>query len=133
MLTAEQIQTVINGTKSVADVLAGVSSELIAESLNLFMVSSALSILKFSGVFLLYFILKKYLNYLKEADVASEPVFKGLNLFILITSLIYFFTSSYPHVETIVKIQVAPKLFLLEKANDLVGIVKTRTNESNKE
>lgn len=131
MITPEQVQTIINGTKSVAEVLANVSSELVAESLNLFLVSSLLSILKFSGVFLLYLILRKYLGYLKESNNTTEPIYKGINLFILITSMLYFFSSSYSHIETIVKIQVAPKLFLLEKVNDIAGLVNSKKVDKN--
>jgi hypothetical protein len=112
------------GSKSIAEVLSGVSSELAAEAINLYLLTAALSILKYSGIFLLYFILKKYLGYLKEASLISESIFKGLNLFIIMSSMIYFFNSSYPHLETIIKIQVAPKIFLLQKGTEIVRGLK---------
>jgi len=96
MITAELIDSIVAGSKSVAEVLSGVSSELVAEALNLYLLTSVLNILKFSGIFLLFFILKKYLGYLKESNLITEAINKGLSLFIIVSSMMYFFTSSYP-------------------------------------
>ena len=124
MITVEQIDALVKGSKEVAGVLTGVTNELTAEAMNLFLVTSSLQILKFGGIFVLFFILKKYLSYLKETDVTTEPIHKGISLFLLVTSFAYFFVMSFPHLETIIKINVAPKIFLLQKGKELIEGLK---------
>lgn len=118
-VTKEQVQELIKGSESVAGVLKGSVAELSSEAINLFIVNSLIEIMKFAVVFVIFFIVKKYVDVMLQTT-ENKKYFSALKTTALVLSLVYFTFSSVPHVKDIAKAMVAPKLFLAEKAKDLV-------------
>lgn len=121
IITKETVVAAIEGTKSIANVMSGVGTELMNEALNLFIMESVLGILKFGAVFVVFFIVKKYLDLMIESsqDDKSKDRMKAFKTLALVASIIFFTAKSFPHIEQIGKALVSPKIFLLEKANQL--------------
>ncbi len=122
IINPETVQNLIKGGENVAKVMVGTANELTTEAINLFIVDSVLSILKFSVVFVIFFIVKKYCDTITDDN--NKKLFKAFKTTALVLSLIFFTTQSFPHIQTIVKALVAPKIFLLEKAKDVVKDIK---------
>lgn len=121
IITKETVVAAVEGTKSIANVMSGVGTELMNEALNLFIMESVLGILKFGAVFVVFFIVKKYLDLMIESsqDDKSKDRVKAFKTLALVASIIFFTAKSFPHIEQIGKALVSPKIFLLEKANQL--------------
>lgn len=116
LFTDEQLKTLVSGGQSVAEVLAGVSAELIDEALNWYIMLGVLAILKYAAVFVIYAILRGYLKYIAE----EFPKVKELGSRVLLaSSIVYFVVMSYPSIVSVTKALVAPKIFLIEKANEI--------------
>lgn len=120
IITKETLDTVIKGGESIAKVLSGTATDLMNEAIALFLVDSVLSIVKFAAVFVVFFIVKKYCDVAAEASgERSKQKFNAFKTSALVASIIFFTASSFPHIRQIGKAMVAPKMFLLEKANEL--------------
>lgn len=116
VVSPETIDKIIAGGESLAKVAGGSASELTAEAINLFIIDSTLSILKFSVVFVVFYIVKRYCEALMtSAKPDQKNLFKAMKTLTLILSLVYFTSSSVPHLQDIAKALVAPKIFLMEK------------------
>jgi hypothetical protein len=120
ILTTEVVQEFVKGAKSLTDVTAGLSTELMNEAINLFIVESALNILKFSAVFVVFYIVKRYIDVMMNSNKEKEGMFKALKTCALIGSIIFFTAQSFPHIQEMTKALVAPKIFLLEKGASLI-------------
>lgn len=118
LITKETLETAIKGGESIAKVLSGTATELMNEAVNLFIMESVLGVLKFSAVFVVFFIVKKYCDTMAEAS-ENKNTFKAFKTASLVCAIIFFTASSFPHIQQIGKALVAPKIFLLEKANEL--------------
>jgi hypothetical protein len=116
LVSQETLNQLIQGSESLLKVAAGTSTVLMNEAINLFIVEAVLSILKFSVIFVIFFIVKKYCDTMMGADSEKNGLFKAFKTTALVLSLIFFTTQSFPHVLTISKALVAPKIFLLEKS-----------------
>lgn len=114
----DTLEKIIHGAESVSKVAGGVATELTAEAINLFIIESALSVLKFSVVFVIFFIVKKYCDAMSSDS--NVKLFKAFKTTALVLSLVFFTTQSFPHITQICKALVAPKIFLMEKTVDLV-------------
>lgn len=119
LITKETVQALVDGGKSIAQVTTGAASELMDEAIKLFIFSSILGVLRVAAVFIVFLIVKKYLDSAMEAYKEKELMFKALKTTALVASIIYFTAASFPHLLNIGKAMVAPKIFLLEKANEL--------------
>jgi hypothetical protein len=119
LITQETVQTLIDGGKSIAKVASGAASELMDEAIRLFIFSSILGVLRVAAVFIVFLIVKKYLDAAMEVSKDKELMFKALKTTALVASIIYFTAASYPHLQNIGKAMVSPQIFLLEKANEL--------------
>jgi hypothetical protein len=121
LITKQTVDAAINGGKSIATVMAGVGNDLINETLNLFILEAALGILKFAAVFVVFFIVKKYISTMIESstDEKEKQLANAFKTSALVASIIFFTAKSFPHVQDIGKALVAPKVFLLQKANEL--------------
>lgn len=119
IISEEVIKQFIQGADSVVKVTAGVSTELINEAINLFLVESALAVLKFSAVFVVFYIIKRYLDVMMESNVATAGMFKAFKTCALVGSIIFFTSQSFPHITSMAKALVAPKIFLMEKGSEL--------------
>lgn len=116
IVTPEVVDKIIKGGENLAKVAAGSTNELVSEAVNLFIIDSVLSILKFSVVFIIFYIVKRYVDVLMQ-DCKRENInlFKALKTTALVLSLIFFTSQSFPHIQQVAKALVAPKLFLAEK------------------
>jgi hypothetical protein len=119
LVSEEVVKQFVQGAESVLKVTAGVSTELINEAINLFIIESVLSIIKFGAVFVVFYIVKRYLDVMTEANKTNEGVFKALKTSALVGSIIFFTASSFPHLMNMTKALVAPKIFLMEKGAEL--------------
>lgn len=119
IVTDETLKKLIDGGESVAKVVAGSATALTNEAINLFIIESVLSVLKFSVVFVIFFIVKKYCDAM-AGDEKNNKMFKSFKTTALVLSLIFFTTQSFPHITSIAKALVAPKIFLMEKAAAMV-------------
>lgn len=119
LVSEEVIKQFVQGAESVVKVTAGVSAELINEAINLFIIESALQILKFSAVFVVFYIIKRYLDVMMEANSKDVNMFKAFKTCALVGSIIFFTAQSFPHIISMSKAIVAPKIFLMEKGADL--------------
>lgn len=122
MLVDEQtLKHFAEGAESVVRVTAGVSTELVNEAINLFIIESALNILKFAAVFVVFFIVKKYLDTMMAAsEDKNKGLFKSFKTTALVLTIIFFTTQSFPHITEMCKAIVAPKIFLLQKGSELL-------------
>ena len=119
LITKETVETALKGGESIAKVMAGTATELMNEAVNLFIMESALSILKFAAVFVVFVIVKKYFDTIAEGAPEKAAIMKACKVSTLIASIIFFTAMSFPHITQIGKAMVAPKLFLVEKAREL--------------
>lgn len=123
IISEEVLKTFITGAESVVKLTAGVSTELINEAVNLFIVESVLSVLKFGAVFVIFYIVKRYLDVMMESykdQKEKEGMFKALKTSALVASIIFFTSQSFPHLINMSKALVAPKIFLMEKGSELL-------------
>lgn len=121
LIKEETLKGLIEGSKDIAHVVSGSATELTNEAINLFIIESVLSILKFAVVFVIFFIVKKYCDTMMTASGnENSGMFKAFKTTALVLSLIFFTTQSFPHVVVISKAIVAPKIFLAEKAAEFV-------------
>ena len=121
LIKKETIDAAIEGGKSIAGLMSGIGTDLVNETINLFILEASLGILKFASVFVVFFIVKKYIDTM-IASTVEEKDKKVANAFktsALVLSIVFFTAKSFPHIESIGKALVAPKVFLLEKANQL--------------
>lgn len=116
LVKQETLEALVKGGENIVKVASGAATELTNEAINIFLVTSALAILKFAVVFVIFFIVKKYCDAMAADYVENKKLFKALKTTALVLSLIFFTTQSFPHVVTICKALVAPKIFLMEKA-----------------
>lgn len=120
-ITKEVLQGLLQGGENVAKVAVGTAKDLTNEAINLFIIDSLLSILKFSVVFIIFYIVKRYCEAMStDATPQSKNVIKAFKTTALVLSLIFFTTQSFPHLQVITKALVAPKIFLIEKTADFV-------------
>lgn len=121
LITKETMETMIEGVKSITGVAAGVGAELINETINLFILESVLGILKFASVFVVFFIVNKYINAMvdNESKAKDKSIAKSFKTSALILSIIFFTTKSFPHIENIGKALVSPTIFLAQKTLEL--------------
>lgn len=117
IITKEVTDKLIDGSKSVADVIIGATKELSNEAVNLFIVQSFLAILKYAVVFVVFFVVKKYLDTIM--DETNDKIIKSFKTMAICISLTFFAYKSFPHLQDIAKAFVAPNIFLAEKAIDL--------------
>lgn len=119
IIKSETIEGLVRGAEGVAKLASGAANELTTEAINLFIVESTLSVLKFSVVFVIFFIVKKYCDSMAAASPGNKTLFGAFKTTALVLSLVFFSTQSFPHIISISKALVAPKIFLLEKAVEM--------------
>lgn len=119
LVSKEQVEELVKGSESIAGVLKGSVSELSSEAINLFIVNSVIEIMKFAVVFVIFFIVKRYVDVMLQTS-ENKKYFTALKTTALVLSLTYFTYSSVPHLKDIAKAMVAPKIFLAEKAKEML-------------
>lgn len=123
MVSKENIEALATGVKSVASVAAGTASKLTAEALNLFIIDSTLQVMKFAAVFIIFYMVKRFIDFL-SATGFSETKARALKLSLLILSITFFTTQSIPHLTEIAKACVSPNIFLAEKGTAYIERLK---------
>lgn len=110
-------QQLLEGIKGAIELAGKGTTALMDEALNLFIVLSILDILKFGAVFVVFFVVRKYLSTVAEAtkDAKAKRLAKAAQVAGLVLSIVFFVAHSYGAVVNIAKIMVAPNIFLLEK------------------
>jgi hypothetical protein len=127
LITQETLNKLIQGGESITKVAAGTATELTNEAINLFIVSSLLAVLKFSVVFIIFFIVKKYCDTMTAAaEKEQQSLFKAFKTTALVLSLVFFTYKSFPCITDVAKALVAPKIFLMEKTAEFT---KNTTND----
>lgn len=116
-MNKELVEGLLAGAKNLTEVTTGLASDLIAETINLYIFLGILSVIKFASVFIIYFILKKYVKMLPDEYATFK---KSASAFLIVSSLIFFVYKSFPHLEDIAKATVAPKIFLIQKGSELL-------------
>lgn len=119
LVTQETLNKIITGGENIAKVAGGVATQLTNEAINLFIVSSVLAVLKFSVVFVIFFIVKKYCDTMASVSKTESGMFKAFKTSALVLSLVFFTTKSFPYITDIAKALVAPKIFLMEKTAEI--------------
>lgn len=114
MVTKENVENLARGVKNVAEVTTGAASQLTAEAINLFIIESSLQVLKFASVFIIFYMVKRFIDFLKDSGF-SVTKSRALKLSLLILSIVFFTTQTTPHLTEIAKALVAPNIFLAEK------------------
>lgn len=119
-------EAVLEGMKGVLELATKGTTHLMDEALNLFIVLSVLDILKFGVVFVIFFVVKKYLGAISDASESDKTkrMVKSAQVAGFILSLVFFVGHSYGAVVNIAKIMVAPNIFLMEKGYKIVQDVK---------
>lgn len=121
-------EELLNGLKGVFELAKGGSTELMDEALNLFIVLSVLDILKYASVFIVFYVVKRFLDTVGEAsgDDKTKRLVYSAKTAGLVASIIFFVAHSYSGVVNMAKVTVAPKIFLMEKGYDLYKDVKSK-------
>jgi len=119
-------ESVLQGIKGVLELAGKGTTQLMDEALNLFIVLSILDILKFAVVFVIFYVVKKFLSTIGEAseEGKTKRLVKSAQVAGFILSLVFFVAHSYGAVVNIAKIMVAPNIFLIEKGYKVVEDVK---------
>lgn len=119
-------EKLLEGMKGMMELAGKGATDLMDEALNLFIVLSILDILKFASVFVVFFIVKKYLDTVKSASDSEKTkrLAHSAQVAGLILSIIFFVSHSYSGAVSITKALVAPKIFLMEKGYHMVKEVK---------
>lgn len=114
------------GIKGVMELAGKGTTQLMDEALNLFIVLSILDILKFGVVFVVFFVVKKYLSIISDAneDPKTKRLTRSAQTASFILALVFFVAHSYGAVVNVAKIMVAPNIFLIEKGYKVVQEVR---------
>lgn len=115
-MNEQVVNMVLQLTKDYSEATKGLASSLIDEAVRLYLFIGILAVLKYAAIFVLYAIIRKYLLTLPKEH---ENVRKAGLTTILLVSLFSFVMFSYPHFEGIVKVLVAPKIFIATKGVEL--------------
>lgn len=119
-------ESILEGIKGVMELAGKGTTHLMDEALNLFIVLSILDILKFGVVFVIFFVVKKFLSTIGEAsdNAKTKRLVTSAQVAGFVLSLVFFVAHSYAGVVNIAKIMVAPNIFLMEKGYKVVLDVK---------
>lgn len=120
LVSEEMMKELVKGAESIGKVSSGMANDLMNEAINLFIIEGVLSILKFSVVFVIFLIVKKYLDTMAEMYKERIGMFKAFKTTALVMALVYFSVNSFPHIMSISKALVAPKIYLMEKTKEMV-------------
>jgi hypothetical protein len=119
-------EQLLEGMKGILELAGKGATDLMDEALNLFVVLSILDILKFASVFVIFYIVKKYLDTIMAATESEKTkrLAHSAKVAGLILSIIFFVSHSYDGAVSITKALVAPKIFLLEKGYGVAKEIK---------
>lgn len=120
IITEETLNTVVAGTKGMAEILKAGATTLTDETIKLYIFYGIMGVLKALAVFVVFGIVVKFLSTVDKANESPSKMIKGMKTTALILSIVYFTANSMPHLLDIGKAMVAPNLFLMEKSAALL-------------
>lgn len=119
-------QEVLQGAQGLLELAKNGATELVDEAIRLFMVLAVLDILKFASIFVMFYIVKKFLDTISSAadnEKTKRLVYSAKTLS-LILSIWFFVAHSYGGLVELAKLTVAPNLVLMEKGYNVVKEIK---------
>lgn len=121
-------EQLLKGMEGIMELAGKGATHLMDEALNLFIVLSILHILKFAVVFVVFFVVKKYLDTIAGAtsDDKTKRLVQSAKTAAFILSLVFFVAHSYAGVVNIAKIMVAPNIFLMEQGYKVIKEVEKK-------
>lgn len=121
MVTKETLELVKDGAKGAVELVTQGTTVLVNETINLYLFYGVLGLLKAGVVFVVYFIVKKFIDAMLEtANPQEANKLKALKSTAIVISLIFFTAKSMPYIHDMGKALVAPNLFLAEKAAEIL-------------
>lgn len=113
------------GAKQVVDSSISGVNKLTSEAINLFIFQGLIHILYWCTIFVLFYIVKKYVDFLQLGGMAEKKA-RAIKTCMLIISLSFFATQTMPHLMSITEAIVAPNIYVLKKgaefAKDFQGV-----------
>ena len=122
-VSREVVKSIGTGAKQVMDTTISGVNALTTEAINLFIFKSLIEILGYSVVFIIFFIVKKYIDFLQLAGF-DEKKSKALKTSALILSLTFFSMKTMPHLQSITEALVAPNIFVMKKGAEYIKEIK---------
>lgn len=123
-MTEEVVKGVVNGVKETVPLLTELATDLTTEAINLFIFIGVLGILKAASVFVIYFIIRKYITSVQDVNAENQTLINALKTLLSVISIVIFVCFSYPHLVNIGKALIAPKLFIAEKSAEILNLTK---------
>ncbi len=118
-VSSDVVKSIGVGAKQVFDTTVTGVNALTTEAINLFIFQGLIHILYYSVIFVVFYIVKKYVDFLKEAGMEEKKA-KALKTSALIISLAFFSTQTMPHMMAITEALVAPNIFVMKKGAEYV-------------
>lgn len=114
VVSSELLKSLGTGAKQVVDSSISGVNKLTTEAINLFIFKGLINILYFSVIFIVFYIVKRYIDFLHEAGMDIKKS-KALKTSALILTLVFFATQTMPHMMSIAEAIVAPNVFIMKK------------------
>lgn len=117
-MTEQMLELLKNGGAGMMELAKTGSTVLVDEVIRLYIFFGIMGVLKASVVFIILFVLNKFLTTIQDVD--NIRFVKAGKVSLLVLSMVYFTMNAFPHLSDMGKALVAPNLFLIEKGVDLV-------------
>lgn len=114
LVSSELLKSLGTGAKQVLDSSVSGVNKLTTEAVNLFIFKGLISILYYAVIFIVFYIVKRYIDFLQEAGM-DEKKSRALKTSALIITLAFFATQTMPHMMSIAEAVVAPNVFIAKK------------------
>jgi hypothetical protein len=114
IVTSEVVKSLGTGAKQVFETSVTGVNKLTSEAINLFIFQGLIHILYYMVIFIVFYVVKKYIDFLQEAGMEVKKA-KALKTSALIISLSFFATQTMPHMMSITEAMVAPNVFIMKK------------------
>lgn len=110
-------EEVLKGIQGALELATKGGTNLMDEAIRLFIMLSILDILKFASVFVIFYIVKRFIDGMLAAEETekAKKIWKATKTSLLVASITFFTVHSYVGLVNLTKLLVAPKIFLLEK------------------
>lgn len=114
----------LEGSSQLLQLAAKGGGVLMDEAIKLLIFMCVLNVLKTASVFIVLYIINRYLTFLDASNKSLKPYVKLAKTVSLIVSIMYFVVHSFPSLVELGKVTVAPNLYLVEKGITLIKKIK---------